>query len=69
MAPKKIAFDQEAREAIRGGVLMCVNASSGKTVSSFELPSPPVFDGMAAAYGRIYLATRAGRVLCLTPKR
>ena len=44
-------------------------AADGKTLSERELPSPPVFDGMAAARGRLYLATRSGQVICLAPER
>ena len=48
----------------RGGVLLAVSARDGKTLAKYDLESPPVFDGMAAANGRLYLATMDGRIVC-----
>ena len=47
-------------------VLYVASASDGKALARYELDSSPVFDGMAAAYGRLYMATEDSRVLCLT---
>jgi outer membrane protein assembly factor BamB len=59
----------ESLEAIRGGRLLAVSATDGKTLADYELPSPPVFDGMAAAQGRLYLSTKIGKVVCMAPAR
>jgi hypothetical protein len=32
------------------------------------LPSPPAFDGISAAGGRLYIATEDGKLLCLSGK-
>ena len=48
-----------------GGRLWAVSATDGKPAARYRLDALPVFDGMAAAYGRLYLATADGRVLCL----
>ena len=48
----------------KGAVLLAFSASDGQELASYELDSPPVFDGMAAAGGRLYLATTGGEVLC-----
>jgi len=45
-----------------GGKLWAVSAVDGKTLSQCELASPPVFDGMAAANGQLYLSTMDGHV-------
>ena len=45
--------------------LWAVSTENGETLATMELASTPVFDGMAAAYGRIYLATADGTVLCM----
>ena len=37
----------------------------GSKLSEMDLSSPPVFDGMIAAAGRLYLATVDGEILCL----
>ncbi|MDY0170999.1 MAG: PQQ-binding-like beta-propeller repeat protein, partial [Thermoguttaceae bacterium] len=48
-----------------GGLLHAVKASDGRTLAEYSLASPPVFDGMVAAAGRLYLATLDGRVVCM----
>lgn len=55
-----------ALEGKRGGTLMVVAKKDGATLASYKLDSPPVWDGMAAARGRIYLATLDGFVLCFS---
>jgi hypothetical protein len=42
-----------------------VLAADGKKVSACDLASPPVFDGMAAADGRLYLSLMDGSAMCL----
>jgi outer membrane protein assembly factor BamB len=63
--------EEEALAAFRGekGVhLRIVSAGDGKTLSETALPVLPVFDGMAAAGGRLYLACEDGTVRCLADK-
>ncbi len=43
---------------------MAVSRTDGKTLASVSLATPPVFDGMIAAGGRLYIATTGGKVLC-----
>jgi hypothetical protein len=54
-----------AFEGRAGGRLRVVDAADGRTTQELKLDSPPVFDGMIAAYGRIYVATEDGKLLCL----
>ena len=49
----------------KGGVLMAVSAGDGKELWRRPLPSPPIWDGMAAARGRLYLTTSQGELVCL----
>ena len=51
-------------EGQRGAVLHVVSASDGKKITEYKLDTIPVWDGMAAANGRLYLATKDGRVQC-----
>jgi hypothetical protein len=51
-------------EGNRGGKLCVLSAAHGNELAQYELDSPPVFDGMAAAGGRLYIATTDGEVLC-----
>ena len=37
----------------------------GKRLAEHKLNGPPVFDGMAAARGRLYVCTMDGAVHCL----
>ncbi len=55
-----------AFEGRAGAVLQVVSAADGTLVSKRSLASPPVFDGLSAAGGRLYMATRDGRLLCLS---
>ena len=52
-------------EGKRGGLLCVLSAADGSELAKYDLASPPVFDGMAAAGGRLYMATTGGEVLCL----
>ena len=60
----KLAQQTAAFEGRMGGRLQVVSASDGKELTEIELDAPPVFDGMAAAGERLYLATTDGNVIC-----
>jgi len=49
----------------QGALLMAISATDGTELAQYRLDSPPVFDGMAAANGRLYLALENGQVLCM----
>jgi len=49
----------------RGAVLWAVSKDDGRKLAECKLDAPPVFDGMAAAAGRLYLSTLDGRVTCI----
>ena len=55
-----VAFEGRA-----GGTLVAVSAENGSKLSETKLDSPPVFDGMSAAEGRLFVALRNGTLLCL----
>ena len=55
----------EALQGHRGGQLLAFSAADGRPLAAYELGAMPIFDGMAAAQGRLYLTTVDGRVLCL----
>ncbi len=48
-----------------GGTLAVLNANDGKTIAECALSAPPVWNGAAAAGGRIYLSLRNGKLICL----
>ncbi len=57
-----------AYEGRRGGKLMAFSAGDGEKLAEYELSAAPVFDGMAAAHGRIYLAARGGKLMSYAGK-
>ncbi|MGD8238200.1 MAG: PQQ-binding-like beta-propeller repeat protein [Armatimonadota bacterium] len=57
-----------AFEGRKGAVLVAFSASDGSKLVEHELDAPPVFDGMAAANGRLYITTKDGRVVCMGGK-
>jgi hypothetical protein len=61
---KILAEQQAVFDGKRGALLHAVSTSNGKTVAKYRLQSLPVWDGMAAAHGRLFLSTTSGKVLC-----
>ncbi|MCK5270375.1 MAG: hypothetical protein KAJ46_06305, partial [Sedimentisphaerales bacterium] len=51
----------------KGALLWAVSASDGKKLNEYKLGALPVWDGMATAYGRLYLSLKNGRVQCFAP--
>ncbi len=52
-------------EGRAGANVVAVSADDGAKLSETQLGSPPVFDGMIAADGRLFAALRDGSVVCL----
>ncbi|MFW6162281.1 MAG: PQQ-binding-like beta-propeller repeat protein, partial [Planctomycetota bacterium] len=57
-----------AYQGRRGGVLMALSAANGSTLCKRKLDAAPVYDGLAAANGRLYLATQDGRLHCFATR-
>jgi len=53
-----------AFEGRKGGMLYAIDSASGKKLAEHALPSPPVFNGAAAARTRLYIADEAGAITC-----
>jgi outer membrane protein assembly factor BamB len=47
------------------GLLLQIDAVSGQVLSQTDLPASPMFDGMSAANGRLYISLENGSLLCL----
>jgi len=67
--PKILAFENasEALDGFRGAkgiYLRIVSAADGKKIFEVRLTAMPVFDGMSAAGGKVYLSLRDGSVSC-----
>ena len=49
----------------KGSLLLAVSKGDGQKLAAYRLTATPVFDGMAAAGGRLFLSALDGTVLCL----
>ena len=56
---------EAALEGRNGGTLLAIGDADGMTLADYDLESPPIFDGMVAADGRLYVAAMNGSVVCL----
>jgi len=66
---KRIADQQAAMSGKMGAALWAVSAVDGKRLAELKLKAMPVWDGMAAARGRLYLAATDGTVRCFAADR
>jgi len=57
-----------AHEGRAGGLLWVMSAADGSKAAEYKLDSPPIWDGLSAAAGRLYVATLNGKVLCLASR-
>jgi outer membrane protein assembly factor BamB len=53
-----------AFEGRKGGKLYVVNTGTGEKLVEHTLASPPVFNGAAAASGRLFIAETDGSISC-----
>lgn len=51
-------------EGRRGGLLAVYARADGRKLTEVPLSSAPVFDGMSASHGNVYLVTRDGKIIC-----
>jgi outer membrane protein assembly factor BamB len=59
-----LADQDSAMEGHHGALLRAVSATNGETLSEYNLPSLPAWDGLATSAGRLYLTTADGKVIC-----
>jgi outer membrane protein assembly factor BamB len=65
---EKLAQQAGALAGQQGSLLLAVSAADGQKLTEFGFDSLPVFDGLAAAGGKLYLATTDGRIVCFGGK-
>jgi outer membrane protein assembly factor BamB len=66
--PAEDGIWQRSDEPSRKGLLLAVSTSDGSVLAQYPLDSPPVFDGMAAAGGRLYISLENGCLVCMDEK-
>lgn len=50
----------------KGAMFFAVSTADGRKLAEYELDVPPIFDGMAATEGRLYMVMQDGSVVCYT---
>jgi hypothetical protein len=53
----------------RDGQLRTIDMKTGRDRSVVKLPAPANFDGVAAAYGRVFVTTIDGKLICLGQRK
>jgi len=48
-----------------GALLLAVSTEDGTETTNLRLPAPPVFDGMAAAYSKLFISLTDGSLVCV----
>jgi outer membrane protein assembly factor BamB len=61
---QSLAEQATALEGKKGALLKVVSPADGRDLAQYELDYPPVFDGMAAAAGKLYISTVNGDLRC-----
>jgi hypothetical protein len=61
---EQLARQSDLHKGKEGGKMWAVSAENGKKLKEFTLDSLPVWDGMAASKGNLYLSTMAGELIC-----
>ena len=52
-------------EGKNGSLLWAIDTADGSKLAEYELKSMPVWDGMAAANGQLFMVTSDGKVACM----
>jgi outer membrane protein assembly factor BamB len=63
--PAEVASGLAEDDGDQGALLLAISAVDGTELAWRQLDCSPVFDGMAAANGNLYLSLEDGRVVCL----
>ncbi|MEE8321538.1 MAG: PQQ-binding-like beta-propeller repeat protein, partial [Gammaproteobacteria bacterium] len=61
---KAINEQDAALAGERGGILIAASKKDGQIKDQYDLEAPPVFDGLIAANGRLYVSLKNGTVQC-----
>jgi len=65
---KALAVQDAAFAGAKGAMLLALSKSDGQMISQMEIDSMPVFDGLAAANGKLFLSATNGKLLCFGAK-
>ncbi len=65
---RQLKAQDDAWHGRRGGLLRAVSPENGEKLTEHKLDSIPVFDGMSAAEGKLFLSLKNGHVACFGQK-
>jgi len=60
----KVKEQEKSFKGMNGSSLWVVSVKSGEKLSEYKLNSTSVFDGMAAAEGRLFISMKDGSIRC-----
>jgi outer membrane protein assembly factor BamB len=63
--PPVLSDATDAFMGVKGGLLCALNKADGAKIMEMKLTSTPVFDGLIAADGRLYMSMKDGAVVCM----
>jgi hypothetical protein len=62
---EQLKLQDENLQGKHGAKLWVMDTRDGTQLTELQLDSLPVWDGMSAAYGKVYISTIDGKVICL----
>jgi hypothetical protein len=65
MAPEDAGTQEPSFDENSLAALMAFSTEDGRDLARISIDAQPVFDGLALAYGKVYMATVDGQILCL----
>jgi outer membrane protein assembly factor BamB len=65
---EKLAEQSALLRGKEGAIMWAVNAETGKKLAEYKMESLPVWDGMIAADGKLFLTTMSGEIVCYSGK-
>ena len=66
MAPEDPGTNEPSFDSGSPAVMMAFRAADGQDLARVPLDCQPVFDGLALAYGKVFMATFDGRIVCFS---
>ena len=61
---KAMKAQSSALEGKEGGILLSLSRKNGDIIERYDIDAPPVFDGLVAANGALYMSLKDGAVQC-----
>ena len=66
---RQMRLQEDAWQGKEGALLWVVSADTGQKLSEYKIGGIPVWDGMIAANGRLYLSLKNGSILCMGKRK